>query len=69
MKKLLVKNGFVFDPINNIEGEKKDILIQDSKVVDKFANDNNIQEIDAKGKTVVPAGVEIHAHIASQQLN
>lgn len=69
MKKLLVKNGFVFDPINNIEGEKKDILIQDSKVVDKFANNNDVQEIDAKGKIVVPAAVEIHAHIASQQLN
>ena len=69
MAKLLVKNGFVFDPFNKIEGDTKDILIENGKVVDKFANSSDIQEIDAKGKTVVPAAVEIHAHVASQQLN
>jgi len=69
MTKLIVKNGFVFDPFNSIEGEKKDILIEDGKVVDKFVNPRDIKEIDAKGKTVIPAALEIHAHVASQQLN
>ena len=69
MTKLLVKNGFVFDPLNNIEGDQKDILIEDGIIVDKFTNNSDIQEIDAKGKTVTPAAVEIHAHVASQQLN
>ena len=69
MTNLLVKNGFVFDPFNNIEGEKKDILIEDGKVVDKFGSSSDIKEIDAKGKTVIPAALEIHAHVASQQLN
>ncbi len=69
MTKLLVKNGFVFDPFNNIEGDKKDILIDEGKVIDKFVSGKDIKEIDAKGKTVIPAAVEIHAHVASQQLN
>jgi formylmethanofuran dehydrogenase subunit A len=69
MSKLLVKNGYVFDPFNEIEGETMDILIEDGIIVDKFKSSNNVQEIDASGKTVVPAGVETHAHIASQQLN
>jgi len=69
MTQLLVKNGYVFDPFNSIEGEKKDILIEDGKVVDKFASSSDIKEIDAKGKTVIPAALEMHAHIASQQLN
>lgn len=69
MTKLLVKNGFVFDPFNSIEGEKKDILIENGKVVDKFVSSSDIREIDAKGKTVIPAALEIHAHVASQQLN
>ena len=69
MSKLQVKNGFVFDPFNKIEGETKDILIENGKVVDKFTNNNDVLEINAKGKTVVPAAVEPHAHIASQQLN
>jgi formylmethanofuran dehydrogenase subunit A len=69
MAKLLVKNGFVFDPINNIEGETKDILIENGKIVEKFTNKNDLKEIDAKGKTVVPSAVDTHAHIASQQVN
>ena len=69
MSKLLVKNGFVFDPLNTIEGDAKDILIEDGKIVDKFVSNSDVKEIDAKGKTVVPAAVEIHAHVASQQLN
>jgi len=69
MTKLYVKNGFVFDPFNSIEGEKKDILIEDGKVVDKFVSSSDVKEINAKGKTVIPAALEIHAHIASQQLN
>lgn len=69
MVKLLVKNGFVFDPFNNIKGEKKDVLIEDGKFVDKFTSSNDIQELNANGKTVIPAATEIHAHVASQQLN
>lgn len=69
MAKLLVKNGFVFDPINNIEGEIKDILIENGKIVEKFTNKNDLKEIDAKGKTVVPSAVDTHTHIASQQVN
>ena len=44
MTKLHVKNGFVFDPFNRIEGEKKDILIEDGKVVDKFVSSNDVKE-------------------------
>ena len=67
--KILVKNGIIYDPINKIEGEIKDILIENGKVVSKFSNNTDIKEIDASGKTVVPAAIDIHAHIASQQLN
>jgi len=67
--KILVKNGIIYDPLNKIEGEVKDILIENGKIVSKFSNDADVQEIDASGKTVVPAALDIHAHIASQQLN
>jgi formylmethanofuran dehydrogenase subunit A len=67
--KLLVKNGMVYDPINQIEGEVKDILIENGKIVSKFTNNTDIKEVDASGKSVVPAAIDIHSHIASQQLN
>ena len=67
--KLLVKNGIVYEPMNKIEGEVKDILIENGKIVNKFSNETDVQKIDASNKTVIPAALDIHAHIASQQLN
>jgi len=67
--KLIIKNGFIYDPINNIEGEIKDILVESGKVVDKFSNNDDIKEINANGKTVIPSAIDIHTHVASQQIN
>ena len=39
---LLIKNGFVYDPINGINGEKMDIAIKDRKIVE------NVNERRAK---------------------
>jgi len=69
MGKLLIKNGLVYDPINEISGEKKDILIEDGKIIEKFSSQDDIKEIDASRKTVIPAAIDIHSHIASQQVN
>ena len=69
MERLVIKNGLVFDPLNNVEGEKKDILIESGKIVEKFSTLTNIKEIDANGKTVIPAASDIHTHVASQQVN
>jgi len=69
MSKLIVKNGIVFDPINKIEGEIKDILIEKGKIVERFTNQSDIKEINAKNKTVIPSAIDIHSHIASQQIN
>ncbi len=69
MEKLIIKNGLVFDPINNINGEIKDILIEHGKIVEKHDSKQNVKEIDAKGKTVIPSAIDIHTHVASQQVN
>ncbi|MFW9866427.1 MAG: amidohydrolase family protein [Candidatus Thorarchaeota archaeon] len=69
MDKLIIKNGLVYDPINNINGEKKDILIESGTIVDSFTNNKDIKEINANGKTVIPSAIDIHTHVASQQVN
>ncbi|MFO8018782.1 MAG: amidohydrolase family protein [Promethearchaeia archaeon] len=69
MSKLIIKKGTVVDPLNEIEGETKDILIEDGKIVEKFSNESDIKEIDASGKTVIPAAVDTHTNVASQQVN
>lgn len=66
MKGLLVKNGFVYDPLNKIDGEKMDIAICGSKIVDKFENG---KVIDVSGMVVMPGGVDMHSHIAGAKVN
>ena len=65
MTELLIKNGFVFDPINRIDGEKMDIAIKDGKIVAKLSG-HKPKTIDATGLTIMPGGVDIHTHIAGK---
>jgi formylmethanofuran dehydrogenase subunit A len=65
---LLIKNGFVYDPLNGINGEKMDIAIMDGKIVDKV-HEHKAKKIDATGLTVMPGGVDIHTHIAGAEVN
>ncbi|MBM3708550.1 MAG: formylmethanofuran dehydrogenase subunit A, partial [Actinobacteria bacterium] len=65
---LIVKNGFVYDPLNRIDGEKTDILIHNGKIVEKV-DENRAKIIDASGMIVMPGGVDIHTHIAGAEVN
>lgn len=65
---LLVKNGFVYDPINDVNGEKMDVAVKDGKVVEKV-NERKAKKIDASGMLVMPGGVDIHTHIAGSEVN
>ncbi len=64
--KLILKNGIVYDPANGINGERMDICIKDGKIVEKvrFA-----KVIDVSNKLVMPAGFDIHSHIAGGKVN
>ncbi|MEM2098124.1 MAG: formylmethanofuran dehydrogenase subunit A [Candidatus Bathyarchaeia archaeon] len=68
MSELLIKNGFVFDPLNRVNGEKMDIAIKDGKIVESV-NERRAKKIDATGLTVMPGGVDIHTHIAGAEVN
>jgi len=65
---LLIKNGFIYDPINGVDGEKMDIAIRDGKIVEKV-NESKALKIDASGMIVMPGGVDIHCHIAGSEVN
>ena len=66
MEELLVKNGYVYDPLNGIDGEKMDIAISGGKIVEKV---RNATEINASEMVVMPGGVDIHSHIAGTKVN
>ena len=62
---MIIKNGTLYDPMNGIDGEKKDLFIKDGKIVEEADG----KEIDASGLIVLPGGVEIHTHIAGSKVN
>jgi len=61
---MLIKQGLLIDPKNNVEAVK-DILIGDGKVVQVAdlieVNDSTI--IDAKGYWVMPGAIDLHVHL------
>ncbi len=67
MAEYIIKNGFVFDPVQGIKGDKSDVAIKDGKIVKDVSKSAKV--IDAAGKTVMAGAVEIHAHIAGPKVN
>jgi formylmethanofuran dehydrogenase subunit A len=65
---LLVKNGFVYDPLNGIDGQKMDIAVKNGKIVESV-DERKATTIDASRMTVMPGGVDIHTHIAGSEVN
>lgn len=63
---ILVKGGLVYDPRNKMDGEKKDIFIEDGTIVDETRPEITI---DATDKIVMPGGIDLHSHIATYGLN
>ena len=64
---LRIVNGRVYDPINGIEGEVREICVKDGKIVDQVPAE--AKRIDANGMVVMPGGVDIHCHIAGSKVN
>jgi formylmethanofuran dehydrogenase subunit A len=67
MSELLVKNAFVIDPLNGINGEIMDIAVKDGKIVESVKDSSNV--IDAKGNLTLPGGVDSHTHICGTKVN
>jgi formylmethanofuran dehydrogenase subunit A len=62
-----IVNGKVYDPVNNIDGEIRDICIEDGRIVESVPDD--ARRIDAGGMVIMPGGVDIHCHIAGPKVN
>jgi formylmethanofuran dehydrogenase subunit A len=62
-----ITGGRVHDPANEVDGETRDICLEDGRVVAEVGPD--ARRIDARGMVVMPGGVDIHAHIAGPTVN
>ncbi|MGQ9513609.1 MAG: formylmethanofuran dehydrogenase subunit A [Thermoproteota archaeon] len=64
---LLIRNGYVVDPLNKVDCEKMDIAVKDGKIVERVSSSAEI--IDASNMLIMPGGVDIHSHIAGSKVN
>lgn len=64
--KLIIKNGRVIDPANNIDGQYDVMvdkgIIQSVTPADKVKDDDSVKVIDAKGCVVAPGFMDMHVH-------
>lgn len=64
---LRITGGKIYDPANGIDGQVRDLCIDDSgKIV---ANVSGGRTIDATGMVVFPGGVDVHTHVAGGAIN
>jgi len=67
-----ILNGRVYDPINDVDGEVRDVWVDGGKIVPPPATEEARREastIDATGLVVMAGGVDIHSHIAGAKVN
>jgi formylmethanofuran dehydrogenase subunit A len=62
-----ISGGAVHDPANDVDGEIRDVCVNDGKVVADVGPE--ARRIDARGMVVMAGGVDIHAHIAGPKVN
>jgi len=64
---LRIKGGKVYDPANGIDGEVRDVLVRDGRIVDKVSE--KARTFNIPGMVVMPGGIDIHCHIAGPKVN
>ena len=66
-RRLRITGGAIHDPANGVDGEVRDLCIEDGRIVAQLPP--GAPTLDAKGMVVMPGGVDIHAHFASASCN
>ena len=68
MTTIHLKNGKVFDPTNRVFNKKKDVFINDGKIVNSLKKKAD-RIIDCTDKIVMPGAIDLHTHIGGGKVN
>ena len=71
MSRLCVQGGTVYDPKHGVDGEVKDLWIENGRVIETPSDPGVTADrtINAAGYVVMPGGVDMHCHIAGPKTN
>jgi formylmethanofuran dehydrogenase subunit A len=64
---LRIVGGSVHDPTNGVDGEVRDVCIEDGRIVEQLPD--GAPTLDARGMVIMAGGVDIHSHLASSSCN
>ena len=57
--RLRIVGGTLYDPANGVDGEERDICIEDGRIAASLPD--GVPTLNARGMVVMPGGVDIHA--------
>jgi formylmethanofuran dehydrogenase subunit A len=62
---MLIKfsGGKIYDPANDVNGEVRDIYVENGRIVDAPRNGHVDQEYNLQGRVVMAGGIDPHSHI------
>ncbi|MEX2286464.1 MAG: formylmethanofuran dehydrogenase subunit A, partial [Planctomycetaceae bacterium] len=71
MTLLRIKGGTVYDPRNGVDGQVRDVWVQDGRVVAAPSDPSQRADktLDVSGMVVMPGGIDMHCHIAGPKVN
>jgi formylmethanofuran dehydrogenase subunit A len=64
-----LKGGTLYDPVNGVNGERRDLYIRDGRFVAEELNAPVDHEFDASGMIVMAGGIDLHSHIGGGKTN
>ena len=67
MTRLRITGGAVHDPANGVDGDVRDICIENGRIVASLPADAPVLRAD--GMVVMPGGIDIHAHVAATSVS
>jgi formylmethanofuran dehydrogenase subunit A len=67
---LKLSGGRVYDPAHGVNGEVRDLFVQDGRMVGPPAEGQRIdREFDLKGRIVMAGAIDMHTHIGGGKMN
>ncbi|MEP6505199.1 MAG: formylmethanofuran dehydrogenase subunit A, partial [Betaproteobacteria bacterium] len=64
-----LRGARVYDPANGVDGELRDIVMRDGRLVDIDPRDEVDEEIDVTGCIVMAGAIDLHSHIGGGKVN
>jgi formylmethanofuran dehydrogenase subunit A len=66
MTRLRITGGAVHDPANGVDGDVRDVCIEDGRIVASLPADAPVLRAD--GMVIMAGGIDIHAHVATSSV-